>query len=165
MHNQLAPRFVLAHNAREIPSGQIPIARRHHSFNELIGSGTSSLGPPSPTELEVALLGVFESIGLPFPTQSENLISRISTLSKYIRTLVDTVDRERAARTKAEATLAEEREKAEATLAEERANHARLLQEIRKECQEPFVVPALLDAFIALSETVDSISRVTDKTS
>jgi hypothetical protein len=46
--------------------------------------------------------------------------------------------------------------KAEAALAEERARHARILQDIQTECREPFVVPALLDAFVAVSQIVDS---------
>jgi 16S rRNA G966 N2-methylase RsmD len=50
------------------------------------------------------------------------------------------------------------RKKAEAALAEERARHARILQDIQMECREPFVVPALLDAFVAVSQVVDGIS-------
>ncbi len=50
------------------------------------------------------------------------------------------------------------RRRAEETLAEERARHARILQDIETECREPFVVPALLDAFVAVSQVVDSIS-------
>lgn len=50
------------------------------------------------------------------------------------------------------------RKKAEDALAEERARHARILQDIGMECREPFVVPALLEAFVAVSEVVDSIS-------
>lgn len=50
------------------------------------------------------------------------------------------------------------RKKAEEALAEERARHARILQDIEKECREPFVVPALLDAFVAVSQVVDNIS-------
>lgn len=50
------------------------------------------------------------------------------------------------------------RMKAEAALAEERARHARILRDIQTECREPFVVPALLDAFVAVSQIVDSVS-------
>jgi hypothetical protein len=50
------------------------------------------------------------------------------------------------------------RKKAEEALAEERARHSRILQDIEMECREPFIVPALLDAFVAVSQTVDSIS-------
>jgi hypothetical protein len=50
------------------------------------------------------------------------------------------------------------RKKAEEALAEERARHARILQDIEMECREPFVVPALLDAFVAVSQVVDCIS-------
>jgi hypothetical protein len=49
--------------------------------------------------------------------------------------------------------------KAEAALAEERARHARILRDIQMEHREPFVVPALLDAFDALSQVVDDISE------
>lgn len=57
------------------------------------------------------------------------------------------VDSERAAR-----------KRAEEALAEERARHAQILHGIEMECREPFVVPALLDAFVAVSQVVDSIS-------
>jgi hypothetical protein len=50
------------------------------------------------------------------------------------------------------------RVKAERALAEERARHARILQDIQIECREPFVVPALLDAFVAVSQIVDDVS-------
>ena len=60
----------------------------------------------------------------------------------------DTASRETAARAEAEAALAEER-----------ARHARILQDIQRECREPFIVPALLDAFVVLSQTVDTISQ------
>jgi hypothetical protein len=61
--------------------------------------------------------------------------------------LRSTVDSEAAARVKAETALAEER-----------ARHARILQDIQMECREPFVVPALLDAFVAISQIVDDVS-------
>jgi hypothetical protein len=48
--------------------------------------------------------------------------------------------------------------RAEEALAEERARHAQILRDIEMECREPFVVPALLDAFIAVSQVVDCIS-------
>jgi hypothetical protein len=50
------------------------------------------------------------------------------------------------------------RMKAEAALAEERASHARILQDIQMECREPFVVPALLDAFLSISHIVEDAS-------
>jgi len=50
------------------------------------------------------------------------------------------------------------RTEAEAALAEERARHARILQDIQMECREPFVVPALLDAFLSLSHIVENVS-------
>jgi hypothetical protein len=69
-------------------------------------------------------------------------------LSSYIQRLRNATESEQAARLKAEAALAEER-----------ARHARILQDIQKECREPFIVPALLDAFVALSQTMDTISE------
>ena len=51
------------------------------------------------------------------------------------------------------------RKKAEEALAEEQARHARILQDIEMECREPFIVPALLDAFVAVSQVVDSTSE------
>jgi len=71
----------------------------------------------------------------------------IPLLSKYHEVLHSAVDSERAAR-----------KRAEEALAEERARHARILHGIEMECREPFVVPALLDAFVAVSQVVDSIS-------
>jgi hypothetical protein len=50
------------------------------------------------------------------------------------------------------------RMKAEAALAEERARHARILQDIQMECREPFVVPALLDAFLSISHIAENVS-------
>jgi hypothetical protein len=67
-------------------------------------------------------------------------------LSKYLEVLRSAVDSEATARMKAEAALAEER-----------ARHARILRDIQTECREPFVVPALLDAFVAVSQIVDSV--------
>jgi hypothetical protein len=68
-------------------------------------------------------------------------------LSKYHETLHSALDTETAAR-----------KKAEEALAEERARHTRILQCIEMECREPFVVPALLEAFVAVSQVVDGIS-------
>jgi hypothetical protein len=73
--------------------------------------------------------------------------AHIPTLSTYLEVLRNAVDSEAAAR-----------KKAEAALAEERARHARILKDIQTECREPFVVPALLDAFVAVSQVVDSVS-------
>ena len=50
------------------------------------------------------------------------------------------------------------RMEAEEALAEERARHARILQDIQMECREPFVVPALLDAFLSVSHIVENVS-------
>lgn len=126
-----------------------------------VGTSSSHLAPSG---LEQGLREIFERVGLSIPTPVENnasasysldsliVFSRagvvyIPLLSKYIETLLKAVDSETAAR-----------KKAEEVLAEERARHARVLQAIETECREPFVVPALLDAFIAVSQVVDSIS-------
>lgn len=50
------------------------------------------------------------------------------------------------------------RVEAEIALAEERARHSRILQDIQMECRAPFVVPALLDAFVAVSQIVDEVT-------
>jgi hypothetical protein len=71
----------------------------------------------------------------------------IPLLSKYLEMLHSAVDSETAAR-----------KNAEEALAEERARHTRILRDIEMECREPFVVPALLDAFVSVSQVVDSIS-------
>jgi hypothetical protein len=68
-------------------------------------------------------------------------------LSKYLEVLHSAVDSETAAR-----------KRAEEALTEERARHSRILQDIEMECREPFIVPALLDAFVAVSQVVDSTS-------
>ncbi len=71
----------------------------------------------------------------------------IPMLESYIQALRFIAERETAKRVEAEANLAEEE-----------ARHARILLDIKEECREPFVVPALLDAFVALSETVDNVT-------
>jgi len=103
--------------------------------------------PEKSDELEAALLGMFRSIGLLIPTPIQDPAVYISAVSNYIEKL-------RAVT----ASEAEARVKAEEALAKERARHARILQDIQKECREPFVVPALLDAFVTLSGVVDDIS-------
>ena len=50
------------------------------------------------------------------------------------------------------------RMKAEAALVEERARHGRILQDIQMECREPFIVPALFDAFLSVSHIVENVS-------
>lgn len=70
----------------------------------------------------------------------------IPLLESYIQALRFFAERETARRVEAEASLAEKE-----------AHHARILLEIEEECREPFVVPALLNAFVALSETVDNV--------
>lgn len=67
-------------------------------------------------------------------------------LENYIQALRFVAERETARRVEVEANLAEKE-----------AHHARILLDIKEECREPFVVPALLDAFVALSETVDDV--------
>ncbi|KAI9451777.1 hypothetical protein F5148DRAFT_1289913 [Russula earlei] len=101
---------------------------------------------PASGELEIALLAMFDTIGLSTPGPGEDLAAYIPALLNYIQTLRIAADSEAAARVKAELALAEER-----------ARHARILQDIQKECQEPFVVPALLEAFVAVSRVVDEV--------
>lgn len=72
-------------------------------------------------------------------------------LLKHLEMVHSTVGSETAAR-----------KKAEEALVEERARHARILQDIETECREPFVVPALLDAFVSVSQVVNSISEQQD---
>lgn len=122
-----------------------------------VGTSSSDLAP---TALEEGLQKIFERIGVSVENQTSAshsldpfcMFSRagavyLPVLSKYLEMLHNAVDSETAAR-----------KKAEEALAEERARHARILQDIETECREPFIVPALLDAFIAVSEVVDSIS-------
>ncbi|KAI0254573.1 hypothetical protein BJV78DRAFT_929208 [Lactifluus subvellereus] len=134
---------------RKIPGGILPTVSRRCLVDDSTTVGASNSRPVT-TNLEVALLAVFESIGLSLPAQVEDLTraAYIPMLSKYIQMMRDTASRETAARVEAEAALAEER-----------ARHARILQDIREECREPFIVPALLDAMVVLSQTVDTISQ------
>jgi hypothetical protein len=138
--------FVLPENMREIPGWINPEMELICSFDNSTTTGPSSSHPAS-AELEEALLKFFESIGLSIPTPVENIAAYIPTLSKYHEVLHKAVRSEAAARVKAERALAEER-----------ARHARILQDIQIECREPFVVPALLDAFVAVSQIVDDVS-------
>jgi hypothetical protein len=72
----------------------------------------------------------------------------IPSLSKYHEALHRAVRLEAAARVEAETALAEER-----------ARHSRILEDIQMECRAPFVVPALLDAFVAMSQVVDDVTE------
>jgi hypothetical protein len=152
---------------RDIPSEILPAVVKHGLVDvppNIIRVGTGNSRRP-PTELEIALLAVFHGIGISLPTQVEDLTrasdsyaililyslagtAYIPLLTDHIQMLHDTAEREFAARLKAEAALAEEH-----------ARFARILQDVQMECREPFIVPALLDAFVALSETVDTVSE------
>ncbi|KAI0273041.1 hypothetical protein BGY98DRAFT_999644 [Russula aff. rugulosa BPL654] len=138
--------FVLPLNTREVPSWKNPVMGLLCPFDNSPSVGTSSSNL-APTELEEGLLKIFERIGVSIPTPVENYAIFIPILSKYLEMLHNAVDSETAAR-----------KNAEEALAEERARHARILQDIETECREPFIVPALLDAFVAVSQVVDSIS-------
>ncbi|KAF8266231.1 hypothetical protein EI94DRAFT_1803408 [Lactarius quietus] len=144
-------RFFLPYLTRGIPDGISPTIVKQCPHD-----GTNTTGTPTPrtgsggsrsqsNELEARLLRVFESAGISVPPQPQNLASYIPMLEIYIQTLRFNAERETARRVEAEANLAEKE-----------ARHARILLDIKEECQEPFVVPALLDAFVALSETVDN---------
>ncbi len=156
--------FDLPEDMREIPSWNSPIVVRRCSFDDSTTARASSSRQAS-AELETGLRAIFESIGLSIPTPVENLagtssptefisicsragIAYIPALSAYIQKLRSVAASEAAARATAEAALAEER-----------ARHARILQDIQKECQEPFVVPALLDAFLSVSHIVETVSN------
>jgi hypothetical protein len=145
---------------REIPSSKLPLIVRPYPFDDACASSSR----PASIELEAGLRAIFESSGLSIPNSRDDLagappthstlfiISRaltayIPALSRYIQKLRSTVESEAAARMKAEAALAEER-----------ARHARILQDIQMECREPFVVPALLDAFLSVSHIVENVS-------
>ena len=163
-------RFLLPYNARDIPSGMSPTVVKQCSpgrTNPAESAGTSSGGSHSqPSELEARLLRIFANAGInvpspqnlactsgllvlypPFASCSRGGAAYIPVLEKHIQTLHFIAERETARRLEAEANLAEEE-----------ARHARILLDIKEECREPFVVPALLDAFVALSETVDSVT-------
>lgn len=151
-------------DVREIPSWKQPSVVRRYPLNDTTTAGPSGSHPHrASTELEARLRAIFENIGLSIANPVEdisgtsNLIRFISThsrlgagyiplLSTYIQKLRSSAASEAAARVEAEAALAEER-----------ARHARILQDIQMECREPFVVPALLDAFLSVSHIVDSI--------
>ncbi|KAH9067881.1 hypothetical protein EDB87DRAFT_56245 [Lactarius vividus] len=141
-------RFFLSYNVRGVPSGLPPIVVRQCSRDRTTAAGTGSSGSHSQSsELEARLRTIFESAGISIPSQSQpqNLASYIPMLESYIQTLRLLAQRETARRIKAEANLAEEE-----------ARHARILLDIKEECREPFVVPALLEAFVALSETLNN---------
>ena len=138
--------------------------------NRTNAAGTPDAGSSGshsqPSELEARLLRVFESAGISVPSRSQNLActsgllmlsdfcascsqggaAYIPMLENYIQALRFIAERETARRVEVEANLAEKE-----------AHHARILLDIKEECREPFVVPALLDAFVALSETVDDV--------
>jgi len=139
--------FALALNRREISSWEKPVMQILCPFDNPTSVGSSSFRG-APAELEDALLKMFESLGVSIPTPVENIAAYVPQLSVHVQMLRSAVDSEMAAR-----------KRAEEALAEERTRHARLLQEIQAECREPFVVPALLDAFVAVSEVVDGISE------
>ncbi|KAH9050237.1 hypothetical protein EDB84DRAFT_592764 [Lactarius hengduanensis] len=137
--------FFLSYNTRGVPSGLPPRVVRQCPRDRTTTAGTGSGSHSQPSELEARLRTVFESAGISVPSQPQpqNLASYIPMLESYIQALRLLAERETARRIKAEANLAEEE-----------ARHARILLDIKEECREPFVVPALLDAFVALSETV-----------
>lgn len=149
---------------RQIPSWKPPSVVRRGPLNDTATASPSGSHPHrASTELEAEVRAIFEDIGLSIPNPVEDLwgtsnsIRFISTCSRsgtvYIPLLSTHIQRLR----NMAASEADARVRAEAALAEERARHARILQEIQTECREPFVVPALLDAFLSVSHVVDSI--------
>jgi len=146
--------FELPVDMREIPSWNQPSVVRRSPLNDTTNAGPSGSRPHRvSTKLEVGLQALFENIGLSIPNPAEDVSVYIPLLSTHIQKLRSVAESEIAARMEAEAARVE----AEAALAEERARHARILQDIQMECREPFVVPALLDAFLSVSHVVDSI--------
>ena len=159
--------FFLPYNTRGIPNGLLPAIMKERPANRTNpGTPRTSLGGlhSQPSELEARLLRVFESAGIDIPSWPQNLAcmsgllmlfdssysrggaAYIPMLENHIQALRSIAERETARRVEAEASLAEKE-----------AHHTRILLDIEKECREPFVVPALLDAFVALSETVDNV--------
>jgi hypothetical protein len=41
----------------------------------------------------------------------------------------------------------------------EHAMHEQVIKDIREECREPFIVPALLDAFLGVKDMADSLTK------
>jgi len=158
-------------DVRVIPTSKKPSVVRRSPLNDTTTAGPSGSHPHrASTDLEAGLRAIFHNIGLSIPNPVEDIsgtsdsIRFISThsrlgavyiplLSTHIQKLRSLAASEAAARMEAEAARVE----AQAALAEERARHARILQDIQMECREPFVVPALLDAFLSVSHIVDSI--------
>jgi len=147
--------FELPVDMREIPSWKQPAVVRRYPLNDTITAGPSgSHAHRASTELEAELRALFQNFGLSIPNPVEDLSLYIPLLSTHIQKLHSVAASEAAARVRAEAALAEER-----------ARHARILQDIQMECREPFVVPALLDAFLSMSHIVDSIADSRGETS
>lgn len=157
---------------REIPSWKQPAVVRRYPLNDTTTAGPSgSHAHRASTELEAGLRAIFQNFGLSIPnpvddlSRTSNPIGSISTSSRsgavYIPLLSTHIQKLHGVA----ASEAAARAKAEAALAEERARHARILQDIQMECREPFVVPALLDAFLSLSHIVGSIADSPGETS
>jgi hypothetical protein len=68
---------------RNIPSGESPAVERRRPVDPSTTVGPPSSSRPASSELEVALLGVFQSVGLPLPTEVEDL-ARASDSSKIL---------------------------------------------------------------------------------
>ena len=155
---------------REIPTWKQPAVVRRYPLNDTTTAGPSGSHRAS-AELEAGLRAIFQNFGLSIPNPVEDLsrtsnsIGFVSTYSRlgavYIPLLSTHIQKLHGVA----AAEAAARVKAEAALAEERARHARILQDIQMECREPFVVPALFDAFLSVSHIVDSIADSSGETS
>ncbi|KAA1472739.1 hypothetical protein DENSPDRAFT_881485 [Dentipellis sp. KUC8613] len=75
-----------------------------------------------------------------------DVLDAVAALEAQVNEMRTVLMIERSARQAAEQTLASER---------------RVLEDVRRECREPFVVPALLDAFIKLSRMGEGAMEVT----
>lgn len=73
-------------------------------------------------------------------------LAALHVVARHINVLKDSRDRERRGRQMMEEQLLEERQ-----------SRAKDMVNIERECRDPFVVPALLQAFLKMSEMTDTI--------
>ncbi|KAI0260755.1 hypothetical protein BC834DRAFT_899167 [Gloeopeniophorella convolvens] len=131
-----------------IPSEQRKILPKQRPFVENRspppGDSVPSNTDSSHLSAEAALMDALEGYGLPH----RDFASSLPTILAHVQTLRVELEEQIAARTRVEAQLARER-----------MRHTQALQDIQAECREPFVVPALLDAFLSLSQAAEDALR------